>query len=142
MDPRLRELPPITHRLRRACMRLKPSERNEAVIAYRAAGHTLRETAKKFHLSTPTIRAIEQRVRDYRDAAEALKKDPDNLLLLARTGQLSLPVSEVLTYTGGIERIGQLKGYTLRDLVRIPNMGRAAAEQIVKLAAERGIEIK
>jgi DNA-directed RNA polymerase alpha subunit len=123
-------------------MRIKPSERNEAIVAYRDVGHSLRETAKKFHLSPPTVRTIERRVRDYREAAEALKNDPDNLMLLARTGQLNFPVSEVLAYAGGIERIGQLKGYTFRDLVRIPNMGRAGAEQIVKLAAERGIEIK
>jgi len=123
-------------------MRAKPSDRNEAIVAYRDVGQSLRETAKKFHLSMPTVRNIERRVRDYCEAAEALKYDPDNILLLARAGQLNFPASEALTYAGGIERIGQLKGCTLRELIRIPNMGRASAEQFVKLAAERGIEIK
>jgi DNA-directed RNA polymerase alpha subunit len=123
-------------------MRAKPSDRNAAIVAYRDVGHTLRETADKFHLSAQTVRNIERRVRDYLDATEALKNDPDNIMLLGRTGQLDFTAGQVLTHLKGIERIGQLKGYTLHDLIRIPNMGRAAAEQIVKLAAARGIEIK
>ena len=123
-------------------MRAKPSDRNEAVVAYRDAGHTLRQTGEKFHLSAATVRTIERRVRDYREAAVALKRDPDNILLLARTGHLKFPAGQALTDTYGIERLVQLKGYTLRDLFRLPNMGRAGAEQIVKLAARHGIKIK
>ena len=123
-------------------MRAKPSERNEAIVAYRDAGHTLRETGQKFRLSAQTVRNIERRVRDYREAVEALKDDPDNIMLLARAGHLKFPTGQALTYSQGIERIGQLKGYTLRDLFKFPNMGRISTEQIVKLAAKRGIKIK
>jgi DNA-directed RNA polymerase alpha subunit len=123
-------------------VRAKPSDRNEAIVSYRDLGHTLRETADQFGLSAQTIRTIERRVRDYREAAEALKNDPDNIMLLGRTGQLNFTAGQVLTYIKGIERISELKGFTLRDLIRIPNMGRTAADQIVKLAAERGIKIK
>jgi hypothetical protein len=41
-----------------------------------------------------------------------------------------------------IHRLDELKGYTFRDLIMMANMGRVGMQHIVKLAAERGIQIK
>jgi DNA-directed RNA polymerase alpha subunit len=122
-------------------MRSPPSDRNLAIVVYRDAGHTLQETAAKFGLHVETIRGIEWRVRDYHAAVEGLQTDPDNLMLLARAGRLLMRAGEALD-AQGIHRIDQLRGHTFRDLIMMPNMGRACVEQIAKLAAERGIEIQ
>jgi DNA-directed RNA polymerase alpha subunit len=122
-------------------MRSPPSERNVAIVAYRDEGHTLRETAEKFGVGVDTIRKVEGRVRDYSDAIEGLKMDPDNLVLRARAGRITLRAAQALA-AEGIHRVEQLRGYSFRDLIRMPNMGRACVEQLVKLAAEHEIEIK
>ncbi len=122
-------------------MRRPPSERNLAIVAYRDEGYTLRETARRFSVSIETARKAEWRVRDYRQAAEGLAADPNNLMLQARAGRLLMRAAEALG-AAGIQRIDQLQGYTFRDLIMMPNMGRACVEQVVKLAAKRGIIVE
>lgn len=122
-------------------MRRMPSKRNLAVVAYLDQGHTLQEAAAHFLLEASEVRRIERLTRDYGEAIEALQRDPVDLMLLARAGRLMFPAARALA-ENGIHQIDQLDGITSRDLLCIPKIGRGAAEQIVKLAAERGIEIK
>jgi hypothetical protein len=122
-------------------MRRVPSKRNLDVVAYLDQGHTLHETAAHFLLQAGEVQRIERLTRDCREAIEALERHPDDLMLLARAGQLMFPAARALTKYG-VQQINQLDGVAFRDLLCIPKIGRGAAEQIVKLAAERGIEIK
>jgi hypothetical protein len=122
-------------------MRRAPSERNLALVAYRDAGHTIRETAEKFCIGPQRVRQLELQTRDYQQAHAELREDPGNLLLLARAGRLISSAARALA-ADGIYRLDQLQGVTFRDLIRTPNMGYAGADEIVRLAAERGIKIK
>jgi hypothetical protein len=122
-------------------MREGPSERNRAVVAYRDAGHTQKETADHFNLSLGRTRQIEQRTRDYLEAAEALKSDPDNIVLLARTGHLPRLAANGMAERG-VLHISQLEGLSLRDLLAMRNVNRRAVEALARLAAERGVELE
>lgn len=121
-------------------MRNAPSARDLAIVACRDQGYTLRATAEKFGMSLQSVRLIELRARDYREADEGLKFDPDDIMLLARTGRLRPSAAHALLMDG-ICKITQLQGLTSLDLSRMPNMGRIGIEQIVRLAAAHGIEI-
>jgi hypothetical protein len=121
-------------------MRSAPSARDLAIVAYRDQGYTLRATAEKFGMSLQSVRLVELRARDYREADEGLKSDPDDIMLLARTGHLRPSLAHALLMDG-ICKITQLQGFTFLDLSRLPNMGRIGVEQIVRLAAAHGIEI-
>jgi hypothetical protein len=121
-------------------MRSAPSAQDLAIVAYRNQGYTLRMTAEKFGMTLQRARLVELRTRDYCEADEGLKSDPDDIMLLARTGHLR-PSSAHALLADGICKITQLQGFTYHDLSRMPNMGRISAEQIVRLAAQRGIEI-
>ena len=118
-----------------------PSERDLAIVVYRDAGHTQKQTAQHFELSVGRIPLIEQRTRDHLEAVEAIKTDPDNLMLLARTGQLH-PFAARGMERVGVHHLTQLTGKTFRDLLRLPNVNRRTAEALIELAAQRGIEIK
>jgi hypothetical protein len=122
-------------------MRRAPSQRNLDVVAYLEQGHTIHETAAHFLLQATEVRRIERLATEYREAIEALERDPVDLMLLARAGRLMLSAARALA-ENGVHQINQLDGVTSRDLLSIPKIGRGAAEQIMKLAAERGIEIK
>ena len=119
----------------------RPSERNLAIAAYRRTGHTLKQTAEQFGLGVERIRSIEGRVRDYLEAQELLKADPDNIMLLARTGHVVRSTAIGLEQAG-ILRLPQLKGRTLRDLLKLKNVNGRGALSLLRLAAERGIEVK
>ena len=119
----------------------KPSERNLAIAAYRQAGHTLKQTAEHFGLGVGRIRLIEGRVRDYLEAEALLKNDPDNIMLLARTGQVVRSTAIGLEQVG-ILRLPELQGRTLRDLLMLKNVNGTGALSLLRLAAERGIEVK
>jgi hypothetical protein len=121
-------------------MRSAPSARDLAIVAYRDQGYTLRATAEKFGMSLQSVRLVELRARDYREADEGLKFDPDDIMLLARTGHLRPSLAHALLMDG-ICKIPQLQGFTFLDLSRMPNVGRIGIEQIVRLAAAHGIEI-
>jgi hypothetical protein len=121
-------------------MRRVPSRRNLDVVAYLDQGHTLHETAAHFLLQPTEVRRVERLTRDYQEAAQALERDPVDLMLLARVGRLMFPAARALA-ENGIHQIHQLAGVTFGDLLCIPKIGRGAAEQIVKLAAECGVEI-
>ena len=121
-------------------MRSAPSARDLAIVAYRDHGNTLRATADKFGISLQSVRLVELRARDYREAEEGLKSDPGDIMLLARTGHLRPSLAHALLMDG-ICKITQLQGFTFLDLSRMPNMGRIGIEQIVRLAAAHGIEI-
>jgi hypothetical protein len=114
--------------------------RDLAIVAHRDQGYTLRATAEKFGMSLQSVRLVELRARDYREADEGLKSDPDDIMLLARTGRLRPSLAHALLMDG-IRKITQLQGFTFLDLSRMPNMGRIGIEQIVRLAAAHGIEI-
>jgi DNA-directed RNA polymerase alpha subunit len=122
-------------------MRQAPSKRNLAILAYRKAGNTLRAVADKFGLGVGRVQKIVHETQDYLDAAEALKSDPDNLDLLARTGKIGARTASALGERG-IHRIEDLRGLSLRDLLRMPNLGRVQAEEATRLAADRGFEIR
>jgi hypothetical protein len=121
-------------------MSQKASDRDLAIVAYRNAGHTTKETAEHFGLGLERIRFLERRTRDYLEAEEELKSDPDNILLLARTGHIA-PLSASGMAKVGIHQLSQLAGLTLRDLLMMPSVNRRAAEALIRLAARRGIEI-
>jgi hypothetical protein len=122
-------------------MRHLPSKRNLDLVAFLDQGNSLHETAAHFLLKPTEVLRIERLTRDYIDATEALERDPADLMLLARVGRLPFAAARGLAERG-IHRIQQLNGATSRDLMCIPKIGRGAAEDIVKLAEERGIEIK
>jgi hypothetical protein len=124
-----------------ADMRRVPSRRNLDVVSYLDQGKTLQETAARFLLEAAEVRRIERLTRDYQDAVEALKRDPADLMLLARAGLLMFPAARALAEKG-IHQIDQLASLSSRELMSVRKIGRGAAEQIVKLAAERGIEIR
>ena len=121
-------------------MRRVPSSRNMNVVAYLDQGHTLHETAAHFLLPAGEVQRIERLTRDYCKAVEALKRNPVDVMLLARAGRLMAPAARALA-ENGIHQINQLAGVTSRDLLCIPKIGRGAAEQIISLAAECGVEI-
>ena len=122
-------------------MRRLPSKRNLDLVAFLDQGNSLHETAAHFLLKATEVLRIERLTRDYIGAAQALERDPADLMLLARVGRLTFAAARGLA-EHGIRRIQQLNGATSRDLMCIPKIGRGAAEEIVKLAAERGLEIK
>ncbi len=122
-------------------MRCLPSKRNLDLVTFLDQGNSLHETAAHFFLKPTEVLRIERLTRDYIEATEALERDPADLMLLARIGRLTFAAARALAEQG-IRRIYQLNGATSRDLMCVPKIGRGAAEEIVKLAAERGIEIK
>jgi hypothetical protein len=122
-------------------MRRIPSRRNLDVVSFLDQGRTLHETAAHFFLEMAEVRRIERLTRDYQDAVKALERDPADLMLLARVGRLMFPAARALAERG-IHHVGQLEGVTSRELLAMRKIGRSAAEQIVRLAAERGIEIQ
>lgn len=119
----------------------EPSERNRAIVAHRDAGHTRKQTAEHFHLSVERVRRIERRTREYLQAAEMLKSDPDNIMLLALTGHIHRFTASGLQ-RAGIDRIPDLRGAKLCDFLRLPNVSLAGALGIARLAAERGINVE
>src|SRR5438034_8608288 len=113
-------------------MRKRPSERNYAILAHRQNGNSIEATAKMFGLSAGRTRKIELQTRDYAEAHELLKEDPDNLLLLARTGNFILSAAHALSRVE-IHRVQDVMGASFRDLLMLPGMGWAGVERIVKL---------
>ena len=112
-----------------------PSDRNRAIAARRAEGVILPAIAAEFKLSKQRVREIVERVERYDRAVAILRFEPSNLEGLGLIGKIPRLVRTSLQ-ASGIERLEDLDGMSLDDLLRLPNIGRRWATMLFKLCAE------
>jgi hypothetical protein len=117
------------------------SSRDLAIVAYRDEGHTLDEAAEKFGISRSNVRLVENQMRGRLTAIKRLRLHPDDLGTMAEAGEIGRNVARILSQNG-VSCVADLKGWTLRDLSRIPMIGKAAVAQIVEVARQHGIVLK
>jgi hypothetical protein len=112
-----------------------PSDRNRAIAARHAEGATIRELVAEFKLSGRRIREIVEKVEHYNRGIAILLYSPtslEGLMLIGRIPRLAL---NSLT-TAGKERLEDLYGMSLVDLICLPGIGGPSATRLIELCAE------
>ena len=112
-----------------------PSDRDRAVAARRAEGVTITAIAAEFELGTKRIKEIAERVDRYDRGAEILRLEPSSLEGLELVGKIPR-LGRVSLQVRGIERLEDLEGMRLADLLRLPNIGRQSARTLIDLCAK------
>jgi hypothetical protein len=112
-----------------------PSERNQAIVARRAEGATFRAIADEFGLNHKRVKEIVTRVEMYNRGATILTTDPSSLEGLELTGRIPRLTRASLS-TAGINRLEELDGMSLVNLLRLPNIGMRQAALLIELYAE------
>jgi hypothetical protein len=111
-----------------------PSDRNRAIAARRADGATATAVAAEFKLSANGVRDIAERVERYDRGIAILRLEPSSLEGLELIGKISKLV-RISLQASGIERLEDLDGMSLVDLLRLPNISRRSATTLIDLYA-------
>ncbi len=112
-----------------------PSDRNRAIAARRAEGATVPAIAAEFKLSKQRVKAIVERVERYDRAIAILRFEPSNFEGLELIGRMARLV-RISLQASGIERLEDLDGRSLDDLLKLPNIGRRSATILLDLYRE------
>jgi len=112
-----------------------PSDRNRAIAARRAEGATVPAIAAEFKLSKQRVKEIAERVERYDRAIAILRFEPSSFEGLELIGKIPRLV-RISLQASGIERLEDLDGRSLDDLLRLPNIGRRSATMLLDLYGE------
>jgi hypothetical protein len=112
-----------------------PSDRNRAIAARHAEGATATAIAAEFKLGVKRVREIAKRVERYDRGAAILRLEPSSLQGLELIGKIPRLV-RISLQARGIERLEDLEGMSLVDLLRLPNIGKRSAVTLTDLYAE------
>jgi hypothetical protein len=112
-------------------MKAQP-DRNRRIAKRRAEGASFKDLAAEFTLSTTRVKTIVDAVARYNLGVAFLMADPWSLEGLALTGKNSM-LARLSLEARGMTRISDLKGNTLVDLLRLPNINRRAATSLMEL---------
>jgi hypothetical protein len=91
--------------------------------------------AAEFKLGTKRVKEIAERVERHDRGAEILRLEPSKLEGLELIGKIPRLV-RISLQARGIERLEDLDGMSLRDLLGLPNVGRLSATTLIDLCAE------
>jgi hypothetical protein len=116
-------------------MKQSPSERNRAVGARIAQGAKATAVAAEFKLSSKRVTEIARQVDRYNRGVAILQSDPPNLLGHELVGRIP-PLARMSLRAAGIDRLEDMDGVSLVDLLGLPNIGRRSATILIDLSAE------
>ena len=110
------------------------TERDRAIAQRRAEGGTLQQVGNEFGLASEAVRAICRRVEDHDRGAALLRDDPASIDALALLGEVKPAVRHTLR-SRGIERLTDLDGVTMSQLLSWPNVGTQSAALLLEALA-------
>lgn len=116
-------------------MKQPPTERHRTIAKRRLEGKTLGAVASEFRTTAERVRQITRRVEDYDRGAAMLREDPASIEALDLMGRLPAHARHTLR-SNGIERITDLAGIPMTEMLRWPNIGRKSATVLLNLLAE------
>ena len=112
-------------------MKQPPTERDRAIVQRCAESRTLQRVGREFELASEAVRAICRRVEGYDRGAAMLRDDPASIDALALLGEVKPAVQHTLR-SRGIERLTDLDGVTMDQLLSWPNIGRQSATLLLQ----------
>ena len=112
-------------------MKQPPTERDRAIAQRRAEGKTLQQVGSEFGLASEAVRAICRRVEDHDRGEAMLRDDPASIDALALLGAVKPAVQHTLR-SRGIERLTDLDGVTMDQLLSWPNIGTLSATLLLE----------
>jgi hypothetical protein len=115
-------------------VRRPPTEGERVIARRRAEGSTLQSIGNEFGITSDHVRLICRRVEDYDRGATLLREDPSSIEALALLGQIKPLVREVLRHRG-VQRLTDLEGITLEEIVSWPNVGKQSASLLLDALA-------
>ena len=121
---------PITE----TAVRRPPTELERVIARRRAEGPTLQSVGREFGITPDHVRLICRRVDDYDRGIALLREDPSSIEALALVGQINPLVKEVLRYRG-VNRLTDLEGVTMGEMLSWPNVGRQSATLLLNALA-------
>jgi len=98
----------------------------------RAAGNSATSIAAEFGLTATRIKEIADATDRYERGEAILRFEPTSLEGLALVGAISI-LAKVSLRARGIQRLEDLRGLSMRDLLRMPNIGRRVAATLFEL---------
>ena len=115
-------------------MKQPPTELDRAIALRRAEGRTLQRVGNEFGLASEAVRAICRRVEDHDRGAALLRDDPASIDALALLGEVKPAVQHTLRVRG-IEKLTDLDGVTMNQLLSWPNIGTQSAALLLEALA-------
>jgi len=112
-------------------VRRPPTELERAIARRRAEGLTLQNVGREFGITADHVRLICRRVDDYDRGTALLREDPSSIEALALLGQVKPLVREVLRHRG-VNRLTDLEGVTMEEILSWPNVGRQSATLLLE----------
>jgi DNA-binding CsgD family transcriptional regulator len=118
----------------RGAVKQAPTERDRAIAQRRTEGRTFQRIGREFDVTPETARSICRRVEDYDRGAALLRNNPASIEALGLIGEVKPSVQQALR-SRGIERLTELEGVTLDQLLSWPNVGRQSATALLDALA-------
>jgi hypothetical protein len=112
-----------------------PTERHRAIFKRRREGVTLTRIATEFATTADLVRQAIKRVEDYDRGVAMLRKDPFSIEALDLVGRLPPHARRALA-AQRINRITDLAGVPMLEILKWPNVGQKSATRLLELLEE------